>query len=226
MSVATTPPKRKLPVAKLAVGGVVVIVAAVLLLRGVKIEEVRAYVDRFVEIIRDAGPVVFFLAMAILPALGVPLSLFALAAGDAFASRMTMPGVIVTALAAMAANLAVAYWLARYALRPPLSRLVAHYGYNVPRVTSSNALGVTVIVRFTGAPFFLQNCVLGLAEVPFGLYLLVSALATGPFVVAFIVLGKAVREGGFAKIATGVAVLVVAIVLVQVLRRKFTKRED
>lgn len=226
MSVATTPPKRKLPVAKLIVAGVVVIVAAALVLRGVKIEEVKVYVDRFVEVIRDAGPVVFFLAMAILPALGVPLSLFALAAGDAFAARMTMPGVIVTALAAMAANLAMSYWLARHALRPPLSRLVAHYGYSVPRVTANNALGVTVIVRFTGAPFFLQNYVLGLAEVPFGLYLLVSALATGPFVVAFIVLGKAFREGGFGKIATGVAVLVVAIVLVQVLRRKFAKRED
>lgn len=223
MSVPAATPKKKLPIAKIVVVAVVVLVGAFLLLRGVKIGPL---IDRFIAVIRDAGPVVFFLAMALVPAVGAPLSIFGLAAGEAFAPRMTMAGVIVAAGVAIAINLALTYWLARYALRPPLSRLVARYGYSVPRVTKDNALSVTLIVRFTGAPFFVQNYLLGLAEVPFGLYLLVSWLATAPFAVAFIVLGKAFREGSGAKIATGFGLLVAVIIIIQILRRKFAKRES
>lgn len=223
MSVPSVPPKKKLPVMKLAVAAIVLVVGAILVLRGV---EIRPLIDRFIATIRDAGPVVFFLAMALTPAVGAPLSIFGLAAGQAFAPSMTMAGVIIAAMVAIAVNLSLTYWLARRALRPLLSRLVAQYGYTVPRVTPDNALSVTLIVRFTGAPFFVQNYVLGLAEVPFGLYLLVSWLATAPFAVAFIVLGKAFSEGGFTKIITAIGLLVAAVIIVQVLRKKFAKREN
>jgi uncharacterized membrane protein YdjX (TVP38/TMEM64 family) len=223
MSVSSVPPKKKLPIAKLVIAGVVLAIGAALVLRGVDLPLLK---ERFMAIMAGVGPVVFFLAMALTPAVGAPLSIFGLVAGQVFAPTMTMAGVIIAAMVAIAANLALSYWLARYGLRPWLSRLVARYGYNVPRVTPDNALSVTLVVRFSGAPFFVQNYVLGLAEVPFGLYLLVSWLATAPFAIAFIVLGEAFSQGGFGKIATGIGVLVVAIVLVQVLRKKFAKREN
>jgi uncharacterized membrane protein YdjX (TVP38/TMEM64 family) len=223
MSVPVTVPKKKLPIAKLVIGGVVLVVIGVLIMRGV---EIGPLIDRIMGIVREAGPFVFFAAMALLPAIGAPLSVFALTSGEAFAPLMTMPGVIVTAFAMIAVNLALSYWLARYALRPPLGRLVARYGYAVPRMTPDNALSIILIVRFSGTPFFVQNYVLGLAEAPFRLYMIVSLLANVPFVVAFIVLGKAFRDGNFGKIATGIGVLVAAVVAVQVLRRKFAKREN
>jgi uncharacterized membrane protein YdjX (TVP38/TMEM64 family) len=223
MSLETIHPRKKLPIAKLAIGGAVLAVVVVLALRGVKFGPL---IDQGVDLIRDAGPVAFFVAMALLPAAGAPLFAFSLAAGEAFAARMTMTGVVATAALAIALNLALTYWLARYALRPLLARLVARYGYAVPRVTAQNALGVALLVRLTpGPPFFLQGYLLGLGEVPFRLYMIVSWVAVMPWAVSFIVLGKAAREGSFGQIGAILGGLVVIVVIVQVVRRKYAKRE-
>ena len=190
------PQKRKLPIIRLAVAAVVVAVVCLLVLREVGVARLIEWFDLFVATIRDMGPWVFFAAMVVLPAIGAPLMAFNLVAGEAFAPQMTMPGVIVTVAAAIAVNLLLTYWLARYALRPLLTRLVMRYGYSVPRVTKENALMVALIVRLTpGPPYFLQSYLLGLAEVPLRLFMLVSWLAVLPIAISAVVLGKAAREG-------------------------------
>jgi uncharacterized membrane protein YdjX (TVP38/TMEM64 family) len=216
--------KKKLPWLKLAVLAVVLLGGAVLLLRGVNPKEL---VDQGMGVIRAAGPVVFFAAMAVLPAAGAPLMAFTLSAGEAFGAQLTMPGVIVTALAMIALNLAFTYWLARYALRPWLTNLVNRYGYKVPSITKQNALSVALVVRLTpGPPFFLQGYLLGLAEVPFKLYMLVSWLCVLPWAVGAIIMGRGILNGNFKVAATGMGVLVVAVVLVQLVRKKYAKRAE
>lgn len=227
MSSDVSVPKRKLPVLRLVVAGVVCAVVGLVVLREIGWARLMEWVDLFIAAIRDMGPWVFFGVMAVLPAFGAPLSIFSLAAGEAFAPRFTMPGVIALAMVAIAVNQALSYWLARYALRPVLGKLVARYGYQVPRVTKENALGLAIIVRNTpGPPYFMQSYLLGLGEVPFGLYMIVSWLSVLPWTAAFIMLGKAAREGHFGKIATGIGVLVIAVAAVQILRKKFAKRES
>ena len=221
------PEKKKLPVAQLAIGGVLLAGAGIVVLRTVGIAQLVAWIDAFIALIRDLGPWIFFTAMALLPAAGAPLMGFNLVAGEAFAARMTMPGVIVTVALMIALNLALTYWLARYALRPLLRRLVERYGYSVPRTTPDNALMVALLVRLTpGPPFFFQSYLLGLAEVPFRLYMIVSWLAVLPLALSAVVLGKAAREGHFGKIFTVIGVMLLAVVAVQVVRKKLVKRES
>ena len=157
-------------------------------------------------VIRDAGPWVYFAATAFLPAVGAPLSAFTIVAGRGLRRADDHgAGVIAAALAAIAANLALTYWLARYALRPMLSRFTERYGYRIPRVTRDNALNVALVIRLTpGPPFFMQSYMLGLAEVPFRLYMIVSWLCILPWAVAFVVLGKGVFNGNFKLVMTGV----------------------
>jgi uncharacterized membrane protein YdjX (TVP38/TMEM64 family) len=225
-SSAPTPAARKIPVFKLALAAVVLAVGAVLLLRGVGLAQLVAWFDQFVALIRDMGPWVFFAAMALLPAAGAPLSAFNLVAGEAFAPQLTMPGVIVTVAVMIALNLALTYWLARYALRPMLTRLVERYGYAVPRIDAKNALTVSLLVRLTpGPPFFFQSYLLGLAEVPFRLYMIVSWLAVLPLALSVVLLGKAAREGSLGKIFMVLGLMVVAVVAVQIVRRRVAKRE-
>ncbi len=224
MSPESLPKKKKLPWLKLAVLAVVLLGGAALLLRGANPKEL---VDQGMGLIRAAGPVVFFAAMAVLPAAGAPLMAFTLSAGEAFGAQLTMPGVIVAALAMIAVNLALTYWLARYALRPLLRNLVNRYGYKVPSITKQNALSVALVVRLTpGPPFFLQGYLLGLAEVPFKLYMLVSWLCVLPWAVGAIIMGRGILNGNFKVAATGMGVLVVAVVLVQFVRKKYAKRAD
>ena len=116
--------------------------------------------------------------------------------------------------------------VSRYALRPVLTGLIKRYGYSVPRVTPKNALTVTLVVRLTpGPPYAMQGYLLGLAEVPFGLYMLVSWPVQGAWGVGFIVLGQGLLHGNFELVAKGVGVLVVVVVALHWIRKKFAKRE-
>lgn len=227
MSVVSQPAKKKLPIVRLAIAGVVLGVIGLLALREIGLQRLVQWLDLFVAAIRDMGPWIFFAAMTILPAVGAPLMAFNLVAGEAFAPEMTMPGVIITVALSIAANLALTYWLARYALRPLLTRVVERYGYSVPRVTKENALIVTLLVRLTpGPPFFLQGYLLGLAEVPLRLFMIVSWLAVLPVAISAVLLGKAAREGNIGKIVAVLGVMVVSVVVVQVLRRRFAKKAE
>ena len=53
--------------------------------------------------------------------------------------------------------------------------------------------------------------------------MIVSWLAVLPIALSAVVLGKAAREGNIGKIAAVLGIMVVAVVAVQVVRRKFAK---
>ncbi len=217
------PVAKKLPLVKLAVLAVVAVVVLVLVLRGL---DLRALVERGMALIRGAGPWVFFSALALLPAVGAPLMAFTIPAGEAFAAQMSLGGVIAAVLAAVAVNLALIYWLARYAFRPLLAGLAKRYGYAVPRVTSDNALTVALLVRLTpGPPYPLQGYLLGLAEVPFRLYMIVSWLCTLPWAVGAVVLGRGILNGNVKVAIAGVGVIVAAVAGVHLLRKRLLKCE-
>ena len=215
-------PRKKLPWVPLAILAAAALAGAVLVLRGV---DLHVLVERGMGVVRNAGPWAFFAGIALLPAVGAPLLAFTVTAGEAFSPLMTMPGVIAATMAAIAANLALTYWLARYALRPFLTGLSARYGYTVPRVSAENALSVALVVRLTpGPPFFMQSYLLGLAEVPFRMYMIVSWLCILPWSVGAIVLGKGVFKGDFKMVGVGVGVLVAAAAFVHWLRKRYASR--
>ena len=214
--------KRKLPIVPLAIAAAAGAVAAYFLLRGVNF---RAAEEQGIGIIRSVGPWAFFAGCAILPAFGAPLTVFTITAGEVFAPMMTLGGVIAATMFAIAVNLALTYWLARYALRPLLARLIARYGYSIPSVTSENAVSVTLALRLTpGPPFFIQSYILGMAEVPFRMYMLLSILCHLPWGIGTIVLGKGIFNGNFKLVLYGVGVLVVATIVVQRLRKVYASR--
>ena len=203
-----------------AVAGVVLIV---LLLRGV---DVRGLIDQTLAWIRDAGPWVFFGAIAVLPAFGFPITLLYLAAGPAFAAQMTLPGVIAATLVALAVNFALTFWLAHRALRPLVERLLAHTKFRVPQVKPENELTVAVLMRVTpGPPLFLQGYILGLSGVRFRTYMMVSMAVQSVMGTGVIVFGKALIEGKGGMAVMGVMLLVAAAVFVHVLRKRFAKRD-
>jgi uncharacterized membrane protein YdjX (TVP38/TMEM64 family) len=216
--------RRKLPLAKLGLLAGVAIAGAVLVLRGV---DYRALEEQGLRLIREAGPWAFFAGLAVLPALGAPLSAFTITAGEVFAPLMTLGGVIAAAVLGIGVNLALTYWLARYALRPLLSRLADRYGYKIPKVTKVNALSISLAVRLTpGPPFFIQSYLLGLAEVPFRLYMIVSWLSILPWAIGFIVLGRGALNGNFKTVLYGIGVIAVATIVIQWIRKRYVPRLD
>ncbi len=192
--------KRKLPIAALAMAGAVVVIGLAVWVKLAGwdhvVQEGRRWWDAMFATLAGAGPGVFFAAMAVLPVFGVPMSPFALSAGPLFGAQLGTPVIILCGIVAITFNLTVAYWLARRWLRPLLTRLVARLGYTLPQVESGDATDLIVLLRVTpGPPFFVQNYLLGLAEVPFGRYLVISCAVQWSYNAAFILFGDALSHG-------------------------------
>ncbi|MFZ5497315.1 MAG: TVP38/TMEM64 family protein [Verrucomicrobiota bacterium] len=178
---------------KLAVVALVLLVAAVLVARGL---DLRTLLEQGLALIRGAGPVAFFTGMVLLPACGVPMLAFSLPAVSLFSERFGTVAVLLLSLAAVTANFSLTYGLARRGLRPLLAKLVARLGYRLPQVEAGDATDLVVILRVTpGIPFFVQNYLAGLADAPFGKYMLVSCAIAWPLNVAFMLFGDALLHG-------------------------------
>jgi uncharacterized membrane protein YdjX (TVP38/TMEM64 family) len=217
------PARKKPPLLKLALAAIALAVAGLLLLRGV---DLHAWVDRGMDVIRSAGPVAFFLAMALLPAAGVPMLAFTLTVGSAFGDRLGMPLVIALTILAMTCNVALTYALARKALRPLLSWLMTRLGYKLPRVESGDATDLIVILRVTpGVPFFVQNYLLGLAEVPFGRYMAVSCLIFWPYSAAFVLFGDALINGRGKMVLLAVGAIVAVGAATHMVRKHYARKK-
>lgn len=215
--------KKKLPVVKLAIVAVVLLAGAVLVVRGV---DVPALIERGMGLIRSAGPVAFFSAMALLPALPVPTTAFTLTAGSAFGERLGVPLVVVLSVAAVTFNLILTYALARWTLRPWLERLMKRLDYSLPKLEAGDLTDLTIVVRVTpGSPFFVQNYLLGLAEVPFGKYLLISFIVQAIYTPAFVLFGDALLHGKGKMAMVAAGFLAVAAVATNWARRHYGKKK-
>jgi uncharacterized membrane protein YdjX (TVP38/TMEM64 family) len=209
---------------KLAVLGLLLAGAALLVLQGV---DLKALLARGLDFIRGLGPATFFGAMAVLPAFGCPLTVFTLSAGPVFGPGLGMPAVVGLSFASLAVNLALSYWLARYALRPWLERLLRWLGYTLPQVAPEDRLGLLVLVRVTpGPPYVLQNIVLGLTAMPFGLFMVVSWTIVCAYSAAFIVFGDALVHGRGQMALLAVSLFIAFTVGVKFLRRHYQRRKE
>jgi uncharacterized membrane protein YdjX (TVP38/TMEM64 family) len=196
------------------------ILAAALVFVGLKIG-LREAVDAVVLSLRGAGPLVFFGAMALLPAVGFPISPFTVAAGPVFGPTLGAGWVVGWSLLAVVVNLLLTYWLANRALRPLVSRLLTYFGIRLPDTTTGGAWQLAWIVRLTpGPPFWVQSYLLGLVRVPLVPYLVVSVFVMGGYIVAFVCGGEAIVQGnGRLALAAG-GILVVTTAVLQLLRKR------
>jgi uncharacterized membrane protein YdjX (TVP38/TMEM64 family) len=176
--------------------------------------------EQALTLIRTAGPGIFFLAMILLPAIGVPMLTFLLPAVPLFAGQLGLPAVLVISLACLTVNMVLTYALARRGLRPLLARLVARLGYRLPEVKAGDVTDLIVILRVTpGIPFSVQNYLAGLAEAPFGKYLLVSCIVAWPLAIAFMLFGDSLLQGK-GKVALMMLGLLAALAVARILIRR------
>ena len=225
-----TVPKKKLPLLQLAVvGGVgAVVLAGLVYFLGWQtvVSEALRLKTELMAWVSGAGPGVFFGAMAVLPAVGFPMSPFALAAGPLFAERMGFVTVALCGIAAITFNLTVTYWLARRWLRPWLTRFLTRNGYALPVVESGDVTDLIVLLRVTpGLPFLAQNYLLGLAEVPFGRYLAISCAVQWTFNIAFMFFGDALNQGRGKMVLLAIMALAALTVGTHLLRKHFGKKK-
>lgn len=177
--------------------------------------------------VRGLGAGWFFAAFAVLPAIGFPVSPFAFAAGTVFGPVLGLPTVLALAGASMAISMTISYGLARFVLRPWVERLLGFLGYAVPVVPAGRQRMFTLLVRVTpGVPYVFQSFVLGLAGVPFRVYLTISWLAATAGVALMIVFGDALMKGKGKLALASLGGVVLVVVVVKYLRRRIAARAE
>ncbi len=221
--------KKKLPLFKLAVMAVVGLVVVALVLSGGDLRglvtRVGSLIDQVVTVIRDAGPVAFFTAIAVLPAFGVPTLTLILPAGPAFGERLGMGNVVLFTSLALMVNFILTYFLARRALRPLLEKLIVRLGYELPKVEAGDTTDLIVILRLTpGIPFCVQNYLLGLGEVPFGKCFALSLLFCLPQNGAFVLFGDALVHGKGKMILMAGGLIVALVAGTHLLRKHYGRK--
>jgi uncharacterized membrane protein YdjX (TVP38/TMEM64 family) len=179
----------------------------------------RATLESAIQGLRAAGPWVFFGAMAFLPLFGVPLMPFTLAAGPAFGPVLGAGQVILLAIAAVGVNVALAYGMASRALRPLFISLAGFFGYQLP--TAPSTWHLAAMIRLApGLPFFVQSYVLGLLQVPFVSYLVISILVPAGYISGVVLLGDAMWRGEGRTVFFALSLLVLAGTALHFLRRR------
>jgi uncharacterized membrane protein YdjX (TVP38/TMEM64 family) len=214
--------RRRSGLLKLGAVALVLVVGAALVARGY---DVKGTIEQGLALVRSAGPVVFFLGMALLPAIGAPQMAFTLSAAPLFSAQLGMPTVVLLAMGTMLFNMVLSYWMASRVLRPLLEAVLQRLGYKIPQVRKGDETGLIVLLRVTpGIPFPVQNYLLGLARASFGRYLLISFAIQGPLNAAFVVFGDALLHGKGKMAFIVISLIVVLMVGTQLLRKHYAKK--
>lgn len=159
----------------------------------------------------QASPLAFFTIMALLPAIGAPLTPFYIVAGATFGLWKGLFGSAI----ALVINLSLAYFAARHSTGGWLRRGLLRLGYELPDFDRDSArpFRFTLVVKLTpGLPLFLKNYLLGLSGVPFGTYLGVSMLVSALYAVPLMALGDSLFKHEQARVWIFVLAGIAAIV--------------
>jgi len=171
--------------------------------------------------IRDHGPVPFFTGLALLPAVGLPVTAFYLAAGAVFPLWISLVGTA----AGLAVNIIISYWMARKWFRHLIEKLLRKTRYSIPAVAASDHVRLTLFLRLMpGPPFFVQSYILGMVEVPFPTYFLISWGTQVLIASGFIMLGSAFYSSSFGRALIAIVVVVLITIIVQWVRRILARR--
>lgn len=158
--------------------------------------------------VQQTTPLLFVSLMVILPLVGFPISAFYLYAGSAF------PWWQATLLCSLslAINISVAFPLAKYLLKAPVSHFMAKYSKELPSLTEKTQFRVTFLVRsIPGIPYFMQNYMLPLIGVKFIHYFLISWSIQSVFAAGMSALPHLVKQTGWvpAGIVGGLVILLI-----------------
>ena len=171
--------------------------------------------------LQQVNPALFFLLMATVPALPVPMSPFYLASGI-FPTPVALLGICI----AIPANIAITYWLVRTLMRPLALRLLKGAGMEIPRAsTKRGEIIFSVFVRVCGMPYTLQNYILSLSHIPFGTYMAVGVPLQIAPAVAMMFLGDSLLKGEGRKALIALGILVALGILTKLTKDVLQKRK-
>jgi uncharacterized membrane protein YdjX (TVP38/TMEM64 family) len=171
---------------------------------------------------RSANPFLFFSAMAILPGLGLPITPFYVLAGATFGVGKGFLGCMI----AVALHFSLCHALTRGRMRHFLKGLLQRFNYKLPNYGErEGALRFATMIKLApGVPGFFKNYLLGLAGVPFGLYMGVCMAFAAAYAFPLMVLGDSLGEHDAQRVFVALAMIVAVAVGLWLWRGRQTRK--
>jgi len=165
----------------------------------------------------DAPVIPFFIALTVLPLIGVPTTPFFMMSGAAYGILISLIGTAI----ALAVNLILSFGIARGGLSPLLKRFLAKTGHTLPDLDDKREVHFTLMVRMIPAmPNFVKNYLLCLAGISFPVYFGLSMIISMLYAAPFIILGESILEKDTSDLIIAVALLVFLSALTHWVRKK------
>lgn len=178
--------------------------------------------SRVVGILQSIPPILYFLAFAILPALGVPLSIFYLTAISVLGVSHPAVGILLGWIA-VALNMALSNVLARSVLHPAIEWIIRHRNMTIPKIREENEWKIVLAVRLSPAPFFIQNYLLALGHARWRTYLGLSMLVQGSIGMAVMLVGESILRGRLGYVLLALFVFLILNLLFDYIRKRLNR---
>lgn len=202
------------PGTKWAIGMSVLLATGIAVVAGVHLnlgERMRGLVQSV------ADPARFAVLMAVLPAVGAPISPFLVSAGAVFGTGLGLAAAMLT----MPVHLGVAILAARL-VRDPIRRFLHRRDIRIPSVDDDReALYSVIFLATPGPPYAAKNLLLPLAGFRFRHCFFTNWIVQGLLCLPLVVLGSSAVEGRFGLVAGAVAALLLIVVLGRALRKRY-----
>ena len=187
------------------------------------INELRTRLMAFLETI--PAPL-YFLAFVILPALGVPLTVFYLTALPILGRTHPVLGLLL-ALGALVLNMVLTNYLARGILHPVIEKIIRRRGLAIPKLKPHNEWRIVLAMRLSPLPWALQNYTLAMGHARWRTYLWASLLIQGAIGTAVMLVGTSILTGGLGYILLALCgILILQLVLDYIRKRLSRDRSD
>lgn len=200
------------------------LLAGLILWSGLGPSDLLAGIEWTVDFLAD-HPVLLFLGIALLPAIGFPVSILCVVGGAVFGREH---GILIGAgicVLGVWVNVIWMYFLSAYPMREIVSRMLAYLGYTIPVLSNKQGFRLTLVIRFTpGVPLMIQNYLLGVVRIPFKNYWPISLFQQGLYCGAIAITGGSLLEGNSAYVIAAIGFLVVVGVALQIVREKMKKQ--
>ena len=165
---------------------------------------------------------VYFLALAILPAAGFPMTLFYLSALPVLGTGGTVTGVLLV-WTALALNMILTRYLAHGIFLPAIEWALRHRNLEVPKLRRQTEWKVVLATRISPLPFALQNYLLALGHARWRTYLGLSLPIQGAIGLAVMLLGESILTGGLGYVLLALCLFLIIHLFLQTLRKRLTR---
>mgnify|MGYP001182661060 FL=1 len=153
-----------------------------------------------------------FLSIAVLPGFILPVAPLLTLAG-LWAEQHGAWTACMYCIVSLTINLSWTYWIARGPARALLIRLLHKTKFNLPSSPPSNLFQWALILRLTpGVPFIFSNYGLGVLQMPFISYLLISVPIIGITACGYVLTFAGIFTGNWSYIWFGICLIAIMII--------------